>query len=443
MSSTDLITPTGSHTATSFGPEPARPPGPFVRAWRDCIGLIGLTLRLAWRHWPALLALAVAGTIGRELILTAALKLTGFQPLVAFVVFMVTPLALMVAMVLMLRTTRPSLPQIGLTPREPVMRHVGSVLLPFLVFYLYSGFLDYDYQRYAYGATIQEISDIFTSGTAAERLVTGSIGVAIIAAVAFILRWVLGRFEAVRRRPLLGVPAAYLEIVWIVTAFLIVRDYGERFTQWWENRVVWRAFLDAWHSDFAQLGQFGASLQGVRDYVETLWGAATEVLIVPVAALLSGAVVLAVSTERLRPRRARQSWFRRAARVGSYAAQPYGAVANLTRFANTVRLVFQTGLPMMMVYCLLFAAISTLDEWLNLPERLLIGSQDHFKVWEPLYFPLQWFNQAVGLVLLMCLVAAAVERSPLGALRPAGQAVAAEPSGSAPRSREGEADVAR
>lgn len=429
----------------SADPEPVRPPGPLVRAWRDCAGLIGLTLRLVWRHWPTLLALAAAGTIGRELILTAALKLTDFDPLVAFVVFMVTPLALMVAMVLMLRTTRPSLPQIGLTPREPVISHVGSVLLPFLIFYLYSGFLDYDYQRYAYGATIQEMFDIFASGTAADRLVTGSIGVAIIAAVAFALRWVLGRFDAVRRRPLLGVPAAYLEIVWIVTAFLIVRDYGDRLMQWWENRVVWRAFLDTWHSDFAQLGQFGAAVRGVRDYVETLWGAATEVLVVPVAALLSGAVVLAVNTERLRVRRSRQSWFRRAARVGSYAARPYGAVANLTRFANTVRLVFQTGLPLMMVYCLLFAAISTLDEWLNLPERLLIGPQHHIRVWEPLYFPLQWFNQAVGLVLLICLVAAAVERSPLGALRPAGATVGPRSSGSAvvPRSRDGEADEAR
>ena len=390
--------------------EHRRPRGALRRTWDDVAGLLLLTLRLLWRHWPVLLSLALAGTIAREWVLTAAVEATGAGGTVGLLVFLFMPMCLLVAMVLMLRTLRPSLPVLGRTPSESVLGHLGAVLIPFLVFYLNAGLMDYDWQRFNYSIFMDELFSGFQGG---DRYTAAGVGLVALAAVAFAVRWLLNRFDVVRRRPILGLPAAYLELAWLVSLALLLRDFIPPVEAWRDERVAWQKVLEIWRSDFLPLGAAAGPLREVRDLFNLAWSTVDDVLVTPMAALISAGVVLAASTAALNRSAPRRSWLLRVLRIGGYAGRGYGRFASIGRFLATLRLVFRAGVVFTMAYCLLFVAVFTVDELLYLPERWLIGPRSVNLVWEPLEFPLSWLNQAVGLVVLMCLLAAAVERSPL------------------------------
>jgi hypothetical protein len=429
-----------------------RPRGALRRAWDDVAGLLLLTLRLLWRHWPVLLSLALAGTFAREWVREAAVKATDAGAIAGLLVFLLMPMSLLIAIVLMLRAVRPSLPTIGRTPFEPVLGHLGAVLIPFLVFYLNTGLMDTDWQRFGYSVAVSKI--IFSGDPSqSSRMVTAGVGVLVLAAVAFVVRWLLNRFDVVRRRPVLGLPAAYLELVWLLSLALMLRDWLPRVEAWRDERVAWQAGLKIWRSDFAGLGVAAGPLRELRDLFNLAWGTVDDVLVTPIAALISAGVVLAASTAMLNRTAPSRSALIRVLRIGGFAGRPVGRLASIGRFLATLRLVFRSGVVFTMIYCLVFVAVFTVDDWLYLPERWLIGPRSVRLVWQPLEFPLSWLNQAIGLVLLICLIAAAVERSPLGSAGEArsGEARSGESrSGesrsdgtAARRSGDGEADIAR
>jgi hypothetical protein len=132
-----------------------------------------------------------------------------------------------------------------------------------------------------------------------------------------------------------------------------------------------------------------------------------QVVAVPATALVVGSVVLAA---RISPRRTDQvSGLRLAARVVGTAGRP--VASRLLLISDGVRRVFQAGVVATMIFCLLFVAVGSWSRLLNEPERVLVGPADVHRVWEPLFFPFQWLNQSVALVLLMCLIAAFVDRT--------------------------------
>jgi hypothetical protein len=392
-----------------------RPRGALQRTWDDATGLLMLTMRLLWRHWPVLLALALAGTLVREWVREAAVEATDAGSLAGLLVFLLMPMSLLIAIVLMLRAVRPSLPNIGRTPFEPVLGHLGAVLIPFLVFYLNTGLMDTDWQRFNYSVAM---SKIVFSGDPSQmnRLATAGVTLAVLGGLAFVARWLINRFEVVRRRPILGLPAAYLELVWLVSLALLLNDWIPRAEAWRDERVAWQSALRIWRSDFAELGAVAGPLREIRDLFNLMWTTADDVLVTPMAALISAGVVLAAGTAVLSRTAPTRSRLLRMLRIGGYAGRPVGRLASLGRFLATLRLVFRSGVVFTMIYCLLFVALFTVDEWLYMPERWLIGPQSVDQIWKPLQFPLSWLNQAVGLVLVICLVAAAVERSALGAV---------------------------
>jgi hypothetical protein len=64
----------------------------------------------------------------------------------------------------------------------------------------------------------------------------------------------------------------------------------------------------------------------------------------------------------------------------------------------------------MLFFCISFLVAQTARDWLWEVERLLIGPRDLEEVWWPLSGPLSVLNDAVGVVLLAALLAAAVDR---------------------------------
>jgi hypothetical protein len=56
-------------------------------------------------------------------------------------------------------------------------------------------------------------------------------------------------------------------------------------------------------------------------------------------------------------------------------------------------------------------AAKTLAYWLWELQRLLIGPREVDSVWSPLLWPLGTLNRAAGYVVLVCLLAAAIDRA--------------------------------
>lgn len=378
----------------------------FALALAETFGFLGTWLRLVWRHWPVLWALALAGTIARELLLGRAYAASAWrQGFGALFVFPLVPIALLTAMVLMLRVVRPSLPYLGQRNRpESMIQYLASVLVPFLSFYLLAGYFAYDGLRYGYAVAAGNL----LSDGATKYLYSDPLPVAIVAAVAFGLRWALGRLPVFRTRPWLGLPAAYLEVLWVYTLLLLTYEaYRNGLLPWLAQSRIGVATLSWWHTKLDTGQPVGAALQGVRSIAQAVLDSGIQVVAVPATALVVGSVVLAA---RISPRRTDQvSGLRLAARVVGTAGRP--VASRLLLISDGVRRVFQAGVVATMIFCLLFVAVGSWSRFLNEPERVLVGPADVHRVWEPLFFPFQWLNQSVALVLLMCLIAAFVDRT--------------------------------
>jgi hypothetical protein len=75
-----------------------------------------------------------------------------------------------------------------------------------------------------------------------------------------------------------------------------------------------------------------------------------------------------------------------------------------------LRLLLRAGLRPMLLFCLTFMLAHASTIWLFEIERWLVGPQDLGRVWMPLSVPLSVFNEGVSMVLLVVLLAAAVDR---------------------------------
>jgi hypothetical protein len=391
----------------------AREPGSVRIAVVETFDFLGTWLRVLWRHWPVLLALALAGGLARQLLISQTVNASKWRDgLGGLLLFPLVPAAVLIAMVLMLRAMRPSLPYLGPRGRpESMLVYLASVLIPFLAFYFTAGYASYDLDLYVYRVAVVSASEIFASmlnlGVAEAQtdvLIAGTAVVAI-ALTAFVLRWLLGRFAIVRRLPYLALPALYLEVLWIYTAFRVGNEYLPQAQTWLGNTRIWHAATGLVSSDSEAGNQIGIA----QSYLDLGTAAVTAVLVAPVAALVAGSVVLA-ARHTAAPTAAPASGFRRLVHIGRQAGRPLAG----NRFAligDALRRVFQAGVPATMVFCLGFLCIQALPAFLAEWERPLIGERDPNRVWPVIEFPVRFINEAIGLVLLMALIAAFVDRT--------------------------------
>src|SRR5688572_24729286 len=107
------------------------------------------------RHWPVLLALSFAGLAARTWLMLAAVRVSRIDGVLGYLVVVLVPITTLVALILMLRAVRVSLPAVravgqsgGRTGVRALLDHLGSVLVPFLVVYAYSGYLNEDVSDY-------------------------------------------------------------------------------------------------------------------------------------------------------------------------------------------------------------------------------------------------------------------------------------------------------
>lgn len=398
--------------------------------------MIVSALRLFTRHWPAMLALFLVGALARELVTRAAVQVSLVDVELALLVLLLAPMCFLTALVLMLRVVRPSL-RLAAEPDSappPVLAHLGSVLIPFIGIYDWEGQLSADLRDYNtrvfydfYDQLWVNLSESVESGTdlrppadALDRMPAGlTVPLVAVAVAAFAARAVLSRWSLPERHRWLGLPGAYLELVWLSIGLLVaLRATQQSVLSWVSTRQVVASIGSAWE-ELTSWGVFTA----LGWFVEQLRNADASIAL-PIFWLVVGAIVLG-HRRTLVPEappevvRRRQAYERAQTRWRSVpgalrwltVASTQSLQERFVPLGQSLRLLIRGGIAPMLLFCLVFVAVKTLAYWLWELQRLLIGPQDPDTVWYPLIWPLATLNQAIGYVVLICLLAAAVDRT--------------------------------
>ncbi|WP_460844948.1 hypothetical protein [Phytohabitans suffuscus] len=434
------MTATGGVAAPPLLPPRPRRYRTFTSAAVETGAVLASAVRLLWRHWPVLFALYFAGAAAKAFIMIGAVQASKLSGVLGAMIIILGPVATLIALVLMLRVVRPSLPWLaaatadpqpdesGEAPRRPptLMDHLASALVPFLAVYASWGYLQQDVSNYFY----EVWADAFFNDA---RLFDdpGAVGrdfdqrlpfdptftLIAVVVVAVVLRWLLNTLRAGHRWPVLGILGAYLEVIWIMVSIAALNEARDPVTSWVRDRKVVQWLIDLWQRAVEALGPFTGAARSASEWLVGAIASADTVIVVPLAWLAVGAVVY--GHKLAPPAPSGSELLRRASKRWNALPRPVRVVgANATsdlreRFTplvHGVRTLAQAGLAPMLFFCISFLVAQTATEWLWEAERFLIGPRDLEEVWMPLSGPLSLFNDAVGVVLLVCLLAGAVDR---------------------------------
>ncbi len=229
------------------------------------LGMLATIARALVQHWPALLALHLAGVLGRY----ALIELSGWvgahsavAGLLLLPLAVLARLAAFVGMFLVLRTSLRQLSAIAPPPTSPATRRkafVASLLggvLPFFAVYMATGNVQEDVDAYAAralevqsGYQWQAFADggpgFDTTGTVLSVLL-GPASVAVIV-IALAGRWAWSRWQD-RLPRWLSIVAVYLEGVWVFVSVLLLGELLDGVRAWVDGRraMAWVADAREW-----------------------------------------------------------------------------------------------------------------------------------------------------------------------------------------------------
>ena len=265
-------------------------------------------LRLFCSYWPTLVTVCALGLAARQGLLWVAVLSTHLHPTAGALILPLAPIAMMVAIVVMLHTLRPSLGGLGVIGQEeePTHRRVIMVLLPFLAVYATQGFLTEDRRAFFYEIAYNELlaGEAFKPNLERLSVATGWIAVALVA-VALIVRKLLIGFELTGKNAFWGSVAVYVEVLWMMLAAGILAGLVSDATAWAESRRAWSWWVQARDLAHSYTGPVGDAAQAFSQAVDKVFSAAGSLIVVPVAWLSIGALVYGTKlAEEARPQRA-------------------------------------------------------------------------------------------------------------------------------------------
>jgi len=226
----------------------------------DTFAVLRSALRLLWRHWPVLIALALAGFAARRALLMASVKASAVSSTLAVLVFALVPVSMLIAMLLMMRVVRSSLPDLVRNDkpddRNAFFVHITSVIVPFLAVYSAYDYFAEDRQDFFYEVWFDETlanPEIFTNPSAvntAERLPQGaSLTMAVIIGSAILVRLLFGLVTKRAKGNLaLGFSRGYLEATWVSLTALSFTHIGNDVYFWLLERRLWDWIDNAAHT---------------------------------------------------------------------------------------------------------------------------------------------------------------------------------------------------
>lgn len=326
----------------------------------DALSVVILGLRLIWRHWPWLLAIYLLGSAAHGGLIWFAVNVSKTQPFVAGLILPLAPIASMAALILMLRRLAPSLSHAAFvtqgtavagsgagsppasgeepaysaggvlavdptsemapataTPSEgrflsraaAQLSLVVSMLVPFLTLYSTQGYLDEDRNVFVNAAGTDELlgnADIFYGGSANVVgrifLVTGLASVVLLVVVTFLIRRIANRFQLASRHLILALAIGYVEVFWLFSVANILDAFKTGLWSWIQGRVVVVWFIEHFNLLIAALGELGRPLRAVADLLTSIVNSSTNVILIPLAWLVVGAIAYGAGS-RCRPGR--------------------------------------------------------------------------------------------------------------------------------------------
>lgn len=376
------------------------------------LGVLWHAIVLLGRHWPTLIMISLIGAGAHGLLLWSAVRATRISSALGLLVLVLVPLSLLVSLVLMLRTIRPSLPYLNRVAggtdddRRGLLAVIASVAVPFLTIYTTYDYLKDDVTSFTY-----EVWRDSDPGETLSRLpFSPTVSVICIVAVALGLRYMFGVISVGFLKVLTLPLGAYVEVLWLCTVTIAGNRFKSFGTDWLDNRVV-----GVWWNDFWD--RLSPVLQPIGDVTAAFWSNIDVVMLAPIAWLAMGAVVYGrqLTERRMTDEQAATSAMRRLRGLpGPLGFAATGIASALyNRFApliNGLRLLGRAGLRPMLVFCVAFVVLQFAPQGIWEIERALIGPHDLEKFWTPLSYLTGPVNTALRYVLIVCLVAAATDR---------------------------------
>ncbi|MCP2635831.1 hypothetical protein K0817_004520 [Microbacterium sp. HD4P20] len=267
------------------------------------IAIVQVAGRLLWRHWPVLLAWYLGAILARYALIEVAGYVGAYSAVAGSLLLPLAILARLIALVAMFLVLRDGMRQLNaIAPltTDPAERRreffdaLMTGILPFFAFYAAWGYLREDAD--AYIARVLEVDsemDAVATFEESARAGDGAVGelgltpiTIAIAVAAFVLRWLWKRYRG-RLPKWSGVPATYLEAVWVYYAVTVVSMALGALNTWVSSRQAM-----VWLADLREVVTVGfAPLAWVWEGVEWLLGEAGGIILLPVAWLTIAGVV--------------------------------------------------------------------------------------------------------------------------------------------------------
>ena len=395
---------------------------------RASVLVVGDAVRLVWRHWPALVTICLLGLAFRNGAMWAAVVLGREHPVLASLLVPLAPLAMVTALVLMLReagrSCRWATPTSGRTATERLTL-LTAALVPFLTVYALQGHLADDRDQFINESYADEfrLGDIFAGGDLDDRtLVTVTSWQIGLIGVALVVRAVMDRLDLADRHAAWGLLAALVEVTWLTWLASLLTSRWHDAVDWVGDRVVVSELADAWHRLTGFLGPLTDPVRAVGELLARIVDGIGAIVVTPVAWLTVGAVVLAGGLQDSRRARIEEHHVvvRVRERIGSQAERLRrhlwrpDRVTDLIgrRFEDLVaglRTIAHAGVLPVLSFCLVLG-LAQLAEWgATLALRATIGPRDPATMIAFSTY-LDVVTRTVYTVVVVALVAAAVDR---------------------------------
>jgi hypothetical protein len=344
--------------------------------------IVSIAAAAWWRHWPALIAILLAGAIARELFIRGSGFAATIDPIWGMLLMPLIVLSRLAAIVAMLLVVRQSMPSytarlaavVGPERRQGRFRDVlaGSIVAFFVIYAAWDLVVE---DQTEYTASYLEQVDWFAlpEGATADPFALGLTWItASIVVVAFVLRLLLKRFAS-RLPSAAGFVSVYLEAVWVLVAVIVVKAAFEFLPSWLETRriVVWA--VETWDDVLVAV----APLRWVWDAWGWIWAQGVDVVIIPLAWLTLVGIIYAnsiPSSEQVvttaRPVGFRQAVVFRARGLGADLLERW------TPIAQSARTIWRAGPITMGFTILLIAVVAMMADWTDALVFRIIAPQE-------------------------------------------------------------------
>lgn len=395
------------------------------------IAIVTRSARLLAAHWPALVAWMLGGTLAHFLVLELAAIVGARTALGGILLLPLAALALLVAyvaMFLVLRDGMPRLRELAPLPDDARERRIAFLngvlggILPFVAFYAAWGFVRDDVASYLNGvhfwlsqwgqlAAVQGLK-FDTSGTG-DAIGFDVVTVTILI-LAFAGRWAHKRYKD-RLPAWTGVPAAYLEVLWVYLAAYMITDLVSIVTDWVASRQAM-----VWLTDFrAGLVGVFAPLGFLWDAVEWFLGEAGGLILLPVAWLTIAGVVYGQAVKAAAPTLSGRTVDRVRTRYGTVPERVRRRLGDVWQdltgrfrpIGRAIVLMWRAGPVLIAGYVLLYTLVLLGQEWLSIGVSRLIGPLPFVTVAVPLSIGVAMLLRVVVTPVQTVLIAATYDRT--------------------------------